>query len=104
MLSIKCQDKYFNLVFKMVERSLIDAEKRNSETDALLRRQIIAKIWALLVKYILIKKGQIRHLDFLVSKQVLPRLGSISSVDVFWYLMDPGRTMSDNFFFLIEES
>merc|ERR1719180_553384 len=29
---------------QMVERSLIDAEKRNSETDALLRRQNIAKI------------------------------------------------------------
>ena len=30
----------------MVEKSMMDAEKRKSETDALLRRQIIAKIWA----------------------------------------------------------
>ena len=44
--SFQRQEKYFNLVLKMVEKSMMDAEKRNSETDALLRRQIIAKIWA----------------------------------------------------------
>ena len=44
--SFQRQEKYLNLVLKMVEKSMIDAEKRNSETDALLRRQIIAKIWA----------------------------------------------------------
>ena len=39
----------------MLEKSMIDAEKRNSETDALLRKQIITKIWPVPVKYILIK-------------------------------------------------
>ena len=50
--SFQRQEKYFNLVLKMVEKSMIDAEKRNSETDALLRRQIIAKIWAFITSQI----------------------------------------------------
>ena len=43
--SFQCQLTYFDLLLKMVEKSMIDAEKRNSETDALLRQQIITKIW-----------------------------------------------------------